>query len=724
MFKPARRRECFYLGCAIWPCAGGCLPLPLSSSVSSANHHDGREQVVFLLDPEGNITAIGPGVRTLCEQSESNLLGCSFKDLFADGLRSDVPDPFEMARTRGRHHFHEWIAKGGTRKFWGEVSLSAMRDSTGRIIAFVAAVYDSAERIRQESGLKESETRYRILAETLQVGIWHIDRNDRTVYMNPAMRAMLELDNTQGIEGASYREFFSPESLQRIEHERLKRLAGLTSSYEVEIVGRCGARRQAILTGSPVLDSQGLVTGRIASFMDITDRLRMEARLHESQKMEAIGRLAGGIAHDFNNLLAAIMGSNELLWMRTGEREPLRRHIDEIRKAGESAAALVQQLLAFSRQQVVRPKLLRLGDTVTGMHEILKRIVGRGVEIEVKFSRQLGWVLADPGQIEQLLMNLVLNAGDALNGQGRLGVATCVTHLPENLVVKPLEVELNGYVELAVSDDGCGIPDIDLPRLFEPFFTTKQGKGTGLGLSTVYSIVTQNRGAIAVESAVGLGTTFRIYLPRVAMPDEGDVEFPGVEATKAESESKRVAGGELAEMIPYQQSSRSGDARSLGLQGRDRHAPDPKASPAGRDGHVMKPGITECQTTSGGPLSRLRTILLVDDEDAVRTLVREILSMAGHEVLEACHPEEALELSQNHPGGIHLLLTDMNMPGMDGTELASAISTARPEIKVLFMSGYSAVPLESSPGEFAERHFIPKPFSTRVLMNKIREMLE
>ncbi|MFO0707200.1 MAG: PAS domain S-box protein [Nitrospira sp.] len=381
-----------------------------------------------------------------------------------------------------------------------------------------------------------------------------------------------------------------------------------------------------------------------------------EAQLRQSQKMEAVGRLAGGVAHDFNNLLTVIRGYSELILGRLAPGDPARREMEEVKKAADRAAGLTGQLLAFSRRQFVATKVVDLNALVMNMDGMLRRLLGEDIiELCAELDQHLGSIKADPGQVEQVIMNLAVNARDAMPTGGRLTVETKNVSIGKGPRRETMPLEQGEYVLLAVKDTGHGMDEETQSHLFEPFFTTKaKGKGTGLGLSTVYGIVKQSGGVIGVESKLGKGTTFKIYFPRV----DG------------------VAQG-------AQQASAGGDR----VQGRE-------------------------------------TILLVEDEPAVRGLVHETLRLHGYTVLEARHGIEALLTGTKHLGPIHLLLTDVVMPQMSGPEVAEKLTTVRPELKVLYMSGYPDHPVFSQGGIKRDTAFLQKPFTPNVLAQKVREVLD
>ena len=432
--------------------------------------------------------------------------------------------------------------------------------------------------------------------------------------------------------------------------------------YHLRIVRPDGEQRILHSRGNVIPNERGEPIRMFGTAQDVTELHQAEARLRESelqlrhaQKMEAVGQLAGGIAHDFNNLLTAVTGYSDLALRRLKAGDPLRHNIEEIRKAGERAAALTRQLLAFSRKQVLQPKVLDLNVVISDLEKMLRRLIGEDVELRTVFKPPLGNIKADPGQIEQVIMNLAVNARDAMPSGGRLSIETDNVNLDEAFARKHVGVAPGSYVLLSMSDTGTGMDEETQARIFEPFFTTKEvGKGTGLGLSMVYGIVKQSDGLILVHSTVDRGTTFNIYLPRV---DGGAHEY------------RRTAETEQA------------------LEGSE-------------------------------------TILLAEDEEMVRSLARDVLEMYGYRVLEAANGGAAFLICERHPAPIHLLLTDVVMPEMGGRDLAERLSRLRPEMKVLYMSGYT--------DDAIVRHglldegiaFLQKPFTPDTLSRKVRVLLD
>jgi len=379
------------------------------------------------------------------------------------------------------------------------------------------------------------------------------------------------------------------------------------------------------------------------------------AQLQQSQKLEAIGQLAGGVAHDFNNLLTAIIGYSDLSLKQISVENPIRSNLEEIKKAAERAASLTRQLLAFSRRQILEPKVLDLNAVVKDMHQMLRRLIGEHIDLTTKPAPGLGRVKADPGQVEQIIMNLVVNARDAMPRGGKVTIETANVTLDEHSTLRHVSVKTGAYVMVAVSDTGNGMDEETQARIFEPFFTTKeQGQGTGLGLSTVYGIVKQSGGNIWVYSELGKGTVFKVY-------------FPQVEAAVKT---------------------------------------------------IEKP-VSEIAAPRGS-----ETILLVEDEDVVRRLAREILTQAGYKVLEACGGEEAMRLCQERWEPIDLLLTDVVMPETSGKEIAERLTELRPATHVLFMSGYTDEAIVHHGILDSNVQFIQKPFTALALAKKVREVLD
>jgi signal transduction histidine kinase/ActR/RegA family two-component response regulator len=399
--------------------------------------------------------------------------------------------------------------------------------------------------------------------------------------------------------------------------------------------------------------SQQLRVAKESLESEMERRRRAEALLFQSQKLEAIGRLSGGVAHDFNNLLTAILGFTHISHDALSPEDPAREHLEGVLQAAQRGAGLTRQLLAFARKQIVEPRAIRMEDRVRAVEPMLRRLIGENVHIALVLAAEPQPVLIDPVQFDQVLMNLAVNARDAMPTGGRLTIETANVELDEAYAVTHVAMNAGPYVMIAVSDTGEGMDAATRARVFEPFFTTKeQGKGSGLGLATVYGMVKQSAGYIWVYSEPGHGTVFKVYLP-----------------------------------------------------------PTPASS--------IAPRITDGDDTAAG----WETVLLVEDEDAVRVLAREVLRRHGYVVLEAHHGLDALDVAERHPDEIHLLLTDVVMPYMSGRALVDRLAAARPTTKALFMSGYTdhALMNEDLPAGAA---FLQKPFTPEVLARRVRHVLD
>ena len=380
-----------------------------------------------------------------------------------------------------------------------------------------------------------------------------------------------------------------------------------------------------------------------------------DIQLQQAQKMEAVGRLAVGVAHDFNNLLTVMRGYSELIVMTVEPDAPARTHAEEVLKAADRAAGVTSQLLAFSRKQVLELRIVRLNEVVANVEKLLRRLIGEDIDLVTTVGLNPGWIKADPGQLEQVLINLAVNARDAMPQGGTLTIGVVQSELDETFTRRHLDFQPGAYCVLSVTDSGCGMSKDTLSKLFEPFFTTKEpGKGTGLGLSIVHGIVKQSQGHILVSSEPGLGTTFNIYLPCVETPAEVD----------------RVSA-----------------AVSTALSGTE-------------------------------------TVLVVEDEGQVRTLECGLLEAGGYHVLAASHGKEAIHICREYPGAIHLLVTDLILPQMNGRELASQAASIRPSIKVLYVSGYPDETLVTAGMDRNKAPFLQKPFASETLLLSVRNVLD
>jgi PAS domain S-box-containing protein len=511
-----------------------------------------------------------------------------------------------------------------------------------------------------QDGLRRSELNFRSLVTNAPYAICRCDARGVVLDANPVLVQMLGYASTEEIAGENLanlhrdsQEWFTVADCLR----SLQPFKDLTAEWVrkdgKQVLVRLSGR--AICNGAETRGSRQALSFELFA-EDITERRALEQQLRHAQKMEAVGRLAGGIAHDFNNLLMVISGYCEFLIERVSDDGELRNLAQEISRAAERAAGLTRQLLAFSRKQMFAPKVLDLNSVVTENLKMLTRVIGEDIDLAMVPGASLGSVKADPSQIEQVVMNLAVNARDAMPHGGKLTIETSNITLDESYTRIHTPVKPGEYVMLAISDTGVGMDAETQAQIFEPFYTTKGTKGTGLGLSTVYGIVKQSEGYIWVYSEPDKGTTFKIYLPRVTPSGEP---------------------------VPVQ------------------------------------PAVAE---PAAGPFRE--TILLVEDENTLRSITRQYLTRQGYTVLEANNGVSALRLSATHPGPIHLLLTDVIMPGMNGRELADRLKAVRPESKVLYMSGYTENAIGHNGVLEAGTNLLQKPFTLPALKAKVREVID
>jgi PAS domain S-box-containing protein len=520
------------------------------------------------------------------------------------------------------------------------------------VVALLICWFNAALRSAQE-GLRRSEGNFRSLVTNAPYGICRCGASGTLLSANPALVSMLGYASASELVGVSLPTLYadSQQWFTAADYFRSsQRFTGLIAAW----VRKDGSVISVRLSGRTIHDKKATFFELFAE--DVTERRALEQQLRQAQKMEAVGRLAGGIAHDFNNLLMVISGYCEFLLERIGPDPAVRGPAQEIAKAAKRATSLTVQLLAFSRKQMLAPKLLDLNAVVTENLKLLTRLIGEDIDLVMIPGSDLGLVKADPGQIEQVIMNLAVNARDAMPHGGSLVIETANAALDESYARTHAGVEPGDYVMIAVSDTGLGMDTETQTHIFEPFFTTKGTKGTGLGLSTVYGIVKQSGGYIWVYSEPDKGTTFKVYLPRV------------------------TAAGEAVAAQPLQ-------------------------------------AVTEVAQGH-------ETILLVEDESTVRELTQQYLQAQGYAVFEAADPNIALQISKAHSGPIHLLLTDVIMPGMNGRELALHITSARAETRVLYMSGYSENAIAHNGTLDAGINLLQKPFTLPALRARVRQALD
>ena len=500
--------------------------------------------------------------------------------------------------------------------------------------------------------------------ETMKLGVTITNIKGEIIYTNPADAHMHGWEPDELI-GKDVRIFATTKKLQPWKMDQVMEWKGMTR--ESNNITQKEEPFPVRLVSDIVRNADGSPIAVVTICEDITESKKLEQELRESeeklrqtQKMETKGRLAGGVAHDFNNLLTAINGRCDLLLRKFDESDPKYNELKEIRKAGGRAASLTKQLLTFSRQQIIEPKILNLNKVIEDVRDMLQRLIGEDIILTTEFENNI-FIEADSNQVDQILMNLSVNARDAIHNGGKLTIKTYSYTIHDDETIGQVESLSPGdYSVIDVTDTGSGMSKDTISRIFEPFFTTKKvGKGTGLGLATVYGIIKQSNGGIEVKSQIGKGTTFRIYFPRIEPLEENIVE------------------PQKAEITPVGSSS----------------------------------------------LDKQYTILLVEDQEMVRDLVTEILEEEGFKVITAYNGLNALKVTKEYTGSIDLMLTDVIMPEMNGRELAKKIEVEKPELKIIFMSGYTGEEMRNRGVLEPETNFIQKPFSPDSLIEKIREVL-
>jgi PAS domain S-box-containing protein len=522
------------------------------------------------------------------------------------------------------------------------------------------ATRELKEKLRQQQALLElrqhadaSEARYRSLFERNLAGVFRTTLDGQILDYNPAIVKIFGYPDGEEESPRAQNVYFSPVDRQDLVDRLLQERS--VTNYEIRLRRRDGTAVWTLLNAHLV--DGGTVGEQVieGTVFDITERKRLEDELRQAQKMEAIGRLAGGVAHDFNNLLTAILGYSDLILGTLRPENPLRANVDEIHRAAQRASALTEQLLTFGRKHVPQPKVLDLNAVITNSTRMLSRLIGENIELSVELNPNAALVKADPNQIDQVLLNLAVNARDAMPQGGQLRITTAKLDAAAADALRSAITHSGPWILVSVRDTGCGMDAEIRSHAFEPFFTTKEaGKGTGLGLSTVYGIITQHGGDIWLDSQPDQGTTFSFLLPEVDAPI--DKEEPVV----------------------------------------------PLGTPSG---------------------SGTETILVVEDEEAVRKFACRVLRLSGYEVLEASTGSQAVLLSERHPGQIHLMLTDVIMPQMNGPELASRLACVRPQMKVLYMSGYTG-DATAHGGLRLDVDLIQKPFGPTALTRKVRDLLD
>jgi len=624
---------------------------------------ESMQESYFEIDLKGNYTFFND---SLCEDhgySRQELMGMNYKAYTTPETAKRAYQFFNEIYRTGRPKRildHEIIRKDGSRRMI-DMSVSLMRSPSGEPSGFWGMGRDVTDRIEAEQALKKSEERYRTILDTMEEGYFEDDLKGTLTFVNDAACRLMGYDRDELI-GMNYRNYSSPETARQMYevYHRIFESGNPEFMMDYEIIRKDGSVRTHQANAALLRDQAGRPKGFRVLARDITERKRaedekakLEAQLLQAQKMESVGRLAGGVAHDFNNMLSVILGYTELIKLRLEPDNPLLHDLMEIERAAGRSKDITAQLLAFSRKQIISPRPMNLNDLISSTQKTLARLIGEDIDLRFYPGEGLWSIRFDLSQMEQILVNLAVNARDAMPHGGKLTIETANILMNEDYCRVHLGSTPGPYVLLAVSDNGSGMDKETLQNVFEPFFTTKEiGKGTGLGLATVYGIIQQNNGFINVYSEQGQGTTFKIYLPR------------------------SMDGVEVSEEILQQ----------------------PVASGSGK-------------------------VLLVEDDDLMRKMTTDMLETIGYSVLAVGSPLEALSICEKKDARLDLVITDVVMPGMSGRELRDKLGIIRPDIKVLFMSGYTSNVIVHH-GVLEEGvHFIQKPFSLNDFARKIQEAM-
>ena len=632
---------------------------------------DAVQHGICLLDREGRLMRANRAFAEIVGQEPAELVGMIRAQAFPEVEAPPGGWPFERTRKSRRRESAE--VQVGDR--WFEVISDPLLDSNGEFAGSVRTVSDITSRRKAELDrdalvreIERERERLQTVLDQMPAGVILAEApsgrllltNEQVSRMwrepwEPGETVFSRVGALKGIrpDGRPYRPGEWP-------LERSIQTGEVVTNEEIEIVRGDRSRGWVLASSTPVRDRNGFIVAGILTLQDITARKQLEEQFRQAQKMEAIGRLAGGVAHDFNNLLTIIGGYGQMLLDTISPEDPVHKDLEAIMEAANRAGALTRQLLTVSRRQVVQPKTFELNRLITRTNRMLKRVIGEDIELVHALESERGRIKADPGQIEQVLLNLTVNARDAMPTGGRLTIETADIEIGQDTIAAGQTLKAGKYVLLALSDTGTGMTPEVLKHVFEPFFTTKpRGKGTGLGLSTVYGIVTQTGGAITVDSEAGSGTVFRIYFPAATISRGAQPE--------AEREQERAA----------------------------------QASGAGGQ----------------------ETILVVEDEADVRRLAAEMLARLGYTVLEAQSGPEAVRVWEENRDTIDLVLTDVVMPRMSGQELASKLEELRPGLKVMFMSGYTD-DVVARHGGIDRAKLLHKPFTSDSLARMVRSVLD
>jgi len=617
--------------------------------------------------PVGFFSADANGKLVFANSTLARWLGTTARELTASTHLHDIltrPSDgaalYDISVEGGDFQQGEFTLKGPNGRQLQALVAQAIDRTPDGALRTRAVVHDLTAERKWQQALQDSQMRFRRFFEESPIGVALVADGGMLAECNPAFLRMIGSDAPQ-ILAQPLSNFVESGPVDLLAHlARVLLSDELLPPLEVKLKASGGRELMAQIYARRIGSDDVTGARLILHFIDMSEQKNLEARFAQSQKMQAIGQLAGGVAHDFNNLLTAMIGFCDLLLLRHRPGDPSFADIMQIKQNANRAAGLVRQLLAFSRQQTLQPKVLNLSDVLVDLSHLIRRLIGENIQLNLVHGRELGMVKADQGQIEQVIINMAVNARDAMPTGGKLTVTTSNLALRAPLRREHEEVPPGEWVVIEINDTGTGIPPDIIGRIFDPFFSTKEvGKGTGLGLSTCYGIVKQTGGYVFVDTEMGRGTTFSIYLPRYV---------------RSAAEQAEVQKQEQAEKV----------------------APD---------------------------LTGAGVIMLIEDEDAVRMFAARALKNKGYTVVEARSGDHALEVIKGHTGKIDLIISDVMMPGIDGPTAMRAIKKERPGVKAIFISGYSEDKLRESFESGEEVHFLPKPFSLKQLAEKVKDVL-